>query len=357
MKNQAQPLCAEYSKMRVRYNSAGSESLTLPPAIRGIAMKRKTGAACIGAAFFFIAPGAMAAEPTPQQMVDALHAAFGDHHSRAVHAKGTIVEGSFTPDPAARGLTAVPLFSASAVAVTARFSDFTGIPTIPDNAGEANPRGLAVKFKAPGGDFDIVTHSFNGFPTRTSAEFRELLLAIPASGKDAAKPTALDKFLAAHPIAKTFLSSQKSPESFATAAYFGVNAFKFTKAGRTAFVRYRLMPAAGEHYLDANALKAKSADFLQQDIAQRLAKGPISFDWFAQIAAKGDVIDDPSVAWPQTRRLVRLGTITLTGVVADAAADRKLLFLPANLPVGIEAADPMLGIRNEAYPISFGHRQ
>ena len=136
-----------------------------------------------------------------------------------------------------------------------------------------------------------------------------------------------------------------------------MNAFKFTKAGHAAFVRYRLMPAAGEHYLDADALRAKSTDFLQQDIARRLAKGPISFDWFAQIAAKGDVIDDPSVAWPQTRRLVKLGTITLTRVVADAAADRELLFLPANLPVGIEAADPMLRIRNEAYPISFGHRQ
>ena len=119
--------------------------------------------------------------------------------------------------------------------MTARFSDFTGIPTIPDNVGEANPRGFAVKFKAPGGDFDIVTHSFNGFPTKTAGEFRELLLAIPVSGKDAAKPTALDKFLAAHPIAKTFLTSQKSPESFATSAYFGVNAFKFTKAGHSGF--------------------------------------------------------------------------------------------------------------------------
>lgn len=321
-------------------------------------MQRKTGAAWIAATIILAFTAmAAAAEPSAQQMVDALHTTFGDHHSRAVHAKGTIIEGSFTPDPAARGLTAVPLFSGPKVPVTARFSDFTGIPTIPDNVGDANPRGFAVKFKAPGGDFDIVTHSFNGFPTKTSGEFRELLLAIPVSGKDAAKPTALDKFLAAHPIAKTFLTSQKSPESFATSAYFGVNAFKFTKSGQAVFVRYRLVPAAGEHYLDAAALQAKSADFLQQDIAQRLAKGPISFDWFAQIATKGDVIDDPSVAWPETRKLVKLGTITLTGVVADPALDRKLLFLPANLPDGIETADPMLGIRNNAYPISFGHRQ
>jgi catalase len=316
----------------------------------------KTTALWISAAFALVSP-AVAAEPTPQQMVDAMHTTFGDNHSRAVHAKGTIVEGSFAPDPAARSLSAVALFSAAKVPVTARFSDFTGIPTIPDNVGDANPRGFAVKFKAPGGDFDIVTHSFNGFPTKTSGEFRELLLAIAASGKDAAKPTALDKFLAAHPIAKNFLTTQNSPESFATSAYFGVNAFKYTKAGAARFVRYRLVPAAGEHYLDAARLKAKSADFLQTDIAQRLAKGPVSFDWFAQIAEKGDVIDDPSIAWPASRRLIKLGTITLTKVVTDPGADHKLLFLPANMPDGIEAADPMLTIRNGAYPISFQHRQ
>ena len=319
-------------------------------------MTRKIKTLWIVAAFALTSP-ALAAEPTPQQMVDAMHTTFGDNHSRAVHAKGTIVEGSFTPDPAARSLSAVALFSAAKVPVTARFSDFTGIPTIPDNVGDANPRGFAVKFKAPGGDFDIVTHSFNGFPTKTSGEFRELLLAIAASGKDAAKPTTLDKFLAAHPIAKTFLTTQNSPESFSTSAYFGVNAFKYTKAGSVGFVRYRLVPAAGEHYLDAAELKAKSADFLQTDIAQRLAKGPVAFDWFAQIADKGDAIDDPSIAWPASRKLIKLGTITLTKVVTDPGADRKLLFLPANMPDGIEAADPMLTIRNGAYPLSFQHRQ
>ena len=32
---------------------------------------------------------------SPGDMVDALHSAFGDHHSRAVHAKGIILEGTF----------------------------------------------------------------------------------------------------------------------------------------------------------------------------------------------------------------------------------------------------------------------
>src|SRR5262249_4253678 len=71
------------------------------------------------------------------------------------------------------------------------------------------------------------THSYNGFPTATAAEFRDLLLAIAASGPDAPKPTPLEKFFETHPIAKTFLTSEKpAPVSFGTLPYFGVNTFK-----------------------------------------------------------------------------------------------------------------------------------
>jgi hypothetical protein len=33
--------------------------------------------------------------PTPDQLVDALNGVFGQHHARAVHAKGVILEGTF----------------------------------------------------------------------------------------------------------------------------------------------------------------------------------------------------------------------------------------------------------------------
>ena len=36
-------------------------------------------------------------------------------------------------------------------------NDYLLSPDLPDNVGDANPRGLAIKFRAPGGDFDIVT--------------------------------------------------------------------------------------------------------------------------------------------------------------------------------------------------------
>jgi catalase len=301
------------------------------------------------------------ARDSPQQMVDALHSAFGVHHARAVHAKGILLTGTFMPSVEARQLANSAVFTNGTLQITARFSDFTGIPDIPDTAGGANPRGFAIKFKLPGdASMDIVAHSFNGFPTATTDEFGYLLRAIGNSGPEAAKPTDLDQFLAAHPIARTFLTTQKpAPISYATLAYFGVNSFKFTNAsGKSRFTRYRFIPLAGEQFLDAAALKGKGPNYLSEEIATRIASGPIVYDWYAQIATDGDAIADPSVAWPESRQLVKLGTITISGLVADQpATDKVTMFIPNNVPAGIEPADPMLTIRSAAYPISFAGRQ
>ena len=84
----------------------------------------------------------------------------------------------------------------------------------------------------------------------------------------------------------------------------------------------------------------------------------MKFDWYAQVAESVDNIEDPSVAWPESRRLVKLGTITVAAVIKEASmADQKTLYLPGQPHAGIEAADPMLTLRNRAYPLSFKERQ
>lgn len=328
--------------------TAGTRSLTL------------VAAAATAVALPVVSPFAEEARETPASMVGALHSAFGSRHVRAVHSKGTILQGSFTPAKQARELSQAAVFSSGTVPVTVRFSDFTGIPDIPDTVGDANPRGFAVKFRVPTtGDVDLVTHSFNGFPTRTSDEFAQLLRAIGSSGAEAAKPTPLDSFLATHPIAKTFLTTQKPPPvSYGTLTYYGVNAFTFVDARQGHhLVRYRFVPRAGEQVLDAAALKTMGPNYLQEEIAARIATSPIAFDWYAQVAEVGDLADDPSIAWPETRKLVKLGTVTITALDKDSQTDKALLFLPGRVPNGIEIADPMIAMRNAAYPISFGERQ
>ena len=325
--------------------------------------------ACRSGTFVALATGAasvcpaVAGEPvheTPASMVGAFHTAFGEHHARAVHAKGIILQGTFTPAAEARSIARAALFSKGPIPVTVRFSDFTGLPDIPDTAPDANPRGMAVKFRmGPGREADIVTHSFNGFPVSNADEFALFLRAIGASGPEAPKPTPIQSFLESHPIAKAFLTTQKPPPaSYATAAYFGVNSFAmFDASGRKHFVRYRFVPVGGEHYLEGSALARKSANYLREEIVTRVSHGPATFEWFAQMAEQGDAIEDPSIAWPEARKLVHLGTIRISTVDTRPNADKELIFLPGRLCDGIETADPMLAIRHTAYPISFAERQ
>jgi catalase len=297
---------------------------------------------------------------SPQDLIDALHSAFGDNHSRAVHAKGIILTGSFKASKDARLLSASPIFSGVGIPVTARFSDFTGIPTIPDTIPDANPRGFAVKFLTKQDSVDVVTHSFNGFPVATSDEFAVFLRDIGSSGQGVAHPTPIEQFLEGHPIAKAFVTTQKPPPvSYATSPYFGVNSFKFiSSAGKQAFVRYRFVPLAGEHFLTDDELKTKGPNYLQDELRARVKNQPIEFEWFAQIAENGDKIDDPSIAWPEQRRLVSLGTVTISSLTTDEdVADKATLFLPGQKHAGIKPADPMLDLRNKAYPLSFKGRQ
>jgi catalase len=299
-------------------------------------------------------------EHLPVQLVKNLHSAFGERGVRAVHAKGVILEGEFTPTLEAKTLCKAVVFDAT-VSVVVRFSDFTGIPDISDTKYDASPRGFAVKFLLKdGSNLDVVSHSFNGFPTATAKEFGELFQAVGASGPEAAKPTALDKFLATHPVAKTFLTTQKPPpESYATAQYYGVNSFLFTDAkGAGRAVRYRFVPDIGEKYLDAAALKEKGPNYLAEEIRVRVDDKPIRFTWYAQLAEVGDDLENPSIAWPETRKLVKLGVLTIDRVGSNTpAADKALSFLPGTLVPGIGIADPMVTIRNAAYPISFHQRQ
>src|SRR6202008_2375374 len=128
-------------------------------------------------------------------------------------------------------LTRAPQVSRPSTPVTVRYSNSTGVPTIPDNdPARSGPRGIAIRFPLAEHDHtDIVAHSTNGFPVRTGEEFVEFLRAAAAAG--AGKPEAMGAFLATHPQAKRFAETPKPiPTSFAREAFFAVTSFKFTNA-------------------------------------------------------------------------------------------------------------------------------
>ena len=301
-------------------------------------------------------------KPLPFALVDAFNKLSNGPHPgfRANHAKGIMVEGTFTPSPSAPSFSKAPHFLTT-VPVLARFSDPTGVPTLPDADPKASPHGFAIRFTLPdGGLTDIVSLSTNSFAVATPEEFLAFLQAAAQSGPDAPKPTPIEKFLGTHPAALKFVSTPRPPPvSFATLAFYGVNAFKFTNSkGVSHYARYQIIPVAGEHALsDADAKKA-DPNYLMDELPQRLAHGPVKFRLLAQVANEGDSVYDPTVVWPADRKIVSLGTISLTTMVKDqVAAQKSIMFSPLNLQAGIEpSADPVLLIRPAAYGVSFSQR-
>ncbi len=323
---------------------------TLASVLTGCASRPATPAATPAA------PNMSSGTASGQDMVDALHVAFGEHHARAVHTKGTMLEGSFTPAPEATELTKSPIFAGGSLPLIARFSLFAGVPTLADTDDGASPAGFGFKIKGVE-EFDVEANQHRDFITATSDEFRTFLLALGAAGKG--DKAALDQFLGSHPHAREFLATRTYPASYSKATYFGVNSLKFTnRQGKVSYGRYRFVPRAGEQYLSADDRKAQGPNYLQEEIQKRVDTTPVEFDWFVQIAEESDKIEDPSIAWPETRKLIKLGTITLTRQPADPEKEQRgLLLLPGEVHVGVEPADPMLLVRNKAYPISFRQRQ
>lgn len=280
---------------------------------------------------------------------------------RFVHAKGIVCQGTFTPSSGASAVSKALHFAAP-VPVTVRFSDGAPDPMIPDNSAFAGPRGLAIRFSLPNGKTsDIVSMSHNGFVVGTGEEFLALQKAVVATDPTKPHPWPVEQFLGTHPLALKFVQENAAPPaSFATEAFFGNDAFIFVnKNGDRQAGRYKILPLAGVVHLNEEDAKARPADYLRQDLRARLPKGPAQFKLVLQLPNPGDPTHDPSLVWPEDRKTVELGTLSITSVVADsAAAEKQLAYFPTNLTDGIELSDdPFPDLRSRVYLLASNHRQ
>jgi catalase len=63
--------------------------------------------------------------------------------------------------------------------------------------------------------------------------------------------------------------------------------------------------------------------------------------------------------WPEDRKTIELGTMSVTSAVADnAAAEKELAYYPTNLVDGIEVSDdPFPDLRSRVYLLASNNRQ
>ncbi|OTA97385.1 hypothetical protein M434DRAFT_65671 [Hypoxylon sp. CO27-5] len=295
---------------------------------------------------------------TGSKIVDTLHDIFGPHPGfRPAHAKGVLLKGTFTPTAAAASYSTAPHFQRESTPVIARFSSSTGLPDLPDTDPNGNPRGLAIRFMLTETPrrihTDIVTHSVDGFPASDGQGALEFFSAI--------KNGTIADYVATHPKAQAFVQIPKpTPTTFANENYYGVSAFKFIAAdGTERFIRYRVLPEAGEKHLSEAALKGKSPTFLFDDVPNLLKTGPIVFVLKAQVARDEDEVNDSTVRWPEERQKIELGIITLTSIADDqSAAQKRIIFDPIPRVDGIEPSDdPLFDVRAGVYLLSGRERR
>lgn len=291
---------------------------------------------------------------TPRDSTEAANYAFGRHPGyRALHAKGTLLSGTFTPTPEADTLTRAAHMQGQPVPVTVRVSNGGGNPRLPDWAPDV--RGLAVKFYLPDDSrTDIVAQTAPKFPVKTPEGFLELLRAGKPSLSAAWQ---LPLFLAHHPEAirrlPANLAALRPPASYATCRYYAIHAYRFLPADR--YVRYTWIPEAGEKRLSPLAARRLGRDYLQREIRERL---PVRFTLELQVAEPGDDPDDSTADWPRERRRVRAGVLELTGLETKReTGDDVLVFDPGRVTDGIELSDdPILRFRPTAYSDSIAMR-
>lgn len=297
--------------------------------------------------------------------IDAFDKVDGGVHPgfRPAHAKGVLLTGAFTPSNEATSFTRAPHIQRASTPVTVRLSNFAGIPTVPDNDPQgASPRGCAIRFHLDEHvHTDIVAHSVDAFPARTAEDFVGFLNALIATDAAGPHPNAIEQFLGMHPAALAFVQAPKPiPTSFARESFFAVSAFKFINAGGASqYGRYRILPVAGNEYLDNAAAATKTPNFLFDELKERVTKGPVKYRIVVQLAKDGDTLDDATVRWPEDRPQLTLGEISLTAIAPDNLTEQqRIIFDPIPRVDGIEAsADPLFEPRANVYLLSGRRRR
>ena len=294
---------------------------------------------------------------TPNKMVDALTPPTGvPLGHRRNHAKGICFTGVFEANGAGSALSHAQVFTRGQYPVLGRFNLGTADPNAPDAT--VRVRGMGLRISTPDGqEWRSAMIDPPIFPMSTPQAFYELLLA--SASKD---PDAMKTFAAAHPEFAAFGAWAKTAPwtgSYAEDQYNALNSFVFTDdSGAEHSVRWSFLPAAQPVSVSPDDLAKRGPDFLEQEITERVRGGPQRWTMVVTVANPGDPTADPSKAWPEDRRTVEVGTLTVQQIEPERDGPcRDINFDPTVLPSGIRTSDdPFPAARSSVYAKSYDLR-
>jgi catalase len=297
----------------------------------------------------------------PSRFADRFEHIYGRHDGfRRNHAKGLSATGTFVSSGAGAAICRAAVFQQGTVPLVGRFSLGGGLPDQADKPDTV--RGLGLLFEGPNGEqWRTAMINLPVFTDSTPQGFYERLLAskpLPETGKP--DPQKMAAFLDRHPeTAAAMKIIKQSPPSagFADSAFHGLNAFWFTNGGgATVPVRWSVVPEDVGGAVVPGPSGGK--DYLFDDLIRTLAQRPLKWRLVLTVGEPGDPTNDATKPWPQSRRTIDAGTITITAVQTEEAGNgRDVNFDPLVLPDGITASDdPLPAARSAVYARSFTRR-
>ncbi len=299
---------------------------------------------------------------TPARFTDGFEEVNGVHPGfRRNHAKGLGASGFFESNGQGVRLSKALVFQPGRVPVIGRFSLGGGQPYVADRPDTV--RGLGLQFSLPDGElWRTATINLPVFPVRTPEAFYEQLLASkpdPNTGKP--DPAQMKAFLTRHPEteqALTIIKGQPFSSGFENSTFHGLNAFRFIDAaGDSVPVRWLLTPMQPFEAVSTSSAP-QDKNYLFDALIAAMHRQPLRWHLIVIIGQPGDPTNDASIAWPEGREQVDVGTLTLDQVEAEAnSAATDINFDPLVLPAGIAPSDdPLLSARSAVYSRSFTRR-
>ncbi|MFM9940958.1 MAG: catalase family peroxidase [Hyphomicrobiaceae bacterium] len=298
-----------------------------------------------------------------EQIVATMRTLAGGQKVRPSGAKGQCFTGTFTPTAEAKGLSASLVFEKPS-RVVARFSVGSGNPKVMDGNKTVN-RGFAFRIDDGGkGQTEFVMVNAPVNFVKSPEQMLAFLQARLPGTEGRPDPAKIKAFADANPETLAqgkYLASRPVPGSWVGVSYWGIHGYTLVNAsGAKQLVKFQMVPTAGEIGLTDDEAKAKPADFLVEELTNRLAaKAPAAFDMIAIMGRPGDEKTNATEQWvdEDKRPRVKLGTLAISAIEKNETCDGSI-FDPLNLAKGIAGPtnDPLFTERQPAYAISIGQR-
>ena len=291
---------------------------------------------------------------------------------RVVHARGSGAYGSFTLNKSLSDYSIAEFLQSEGqqTPVFVRFSTVGGGQDSSDYA--RDPRGFAVKFYTPQGNFDLVGNNTPVFFLNDPSKFPDFIHSQKKNPRtnlpDAA---AVYEFWANHPQslhqATILMSDRGIPLSYRHMHGFGSHTLSFwNKRGERFWVKWHLKTEQGVKTVRSSEASSYEAFGAQQDLVQAIDRGDyprwsVELQILSEEQARTLSVNpfDLTKVWPYKEApLQKVGTLELNRNVENYFAEtEQAAFAPSNLVPGVGASpDKMLQARLLAYQDAHRYR-